>query len=285
MQLSTPLLLAVAPSLLTWLTLIFCTTTATAATIRLDHPPDIPGSISLQGEIVVGDAERLVLALVERHKQHRKPFPVSLYLDSNGGSVREALRIAEIVRAVGLVVVVQSEQKAVCLSSCFLIYVSAIERFAAGIEESRLRTEKAELGPIGIHRPYLDDIGGGHTAARRQEEVMLVMRDYLTRLAVPSGLIDKMMTSPSNDVYWLSSTEIQSLGRFPPGVEEQLIAKCGYNAKADRSVDAYLEADEAGVHDCVAEHMTRTFGSYRKSTLSRLTKGWRPWHQERVGKR
>lgn len=261
-------------------TACFAVTFSCAGTLTAD---DLDVSLTLSGEITPGDAEKIAA-----HFLAVKPFspatrtyyfPNALYLNSPGGDVVEALRIADLVRSLGLTVVVVPDGKGVCASSCFLIYVAAVHREASGIDEIRVKGAKGNLGPLGIHRPYLRGVANDPSGARKQEEVMLSMRAHLAKSGVGQALIDKMMSHASNDVYWLNSEEVRSLGSYSPGVEEQLIEKCAYNAKqlAKLSRREYLESSSSGVLNCVTSYMIGAYDPLTQATVHHMRQGWRPW--------
>jgi hypothetical protein len=102
---------------------------------------DLGVSITLRGQIRPGDAERLaarflaITPLQISASNTYYEFPNSLYLSSPGGDVAEAIRIAALVKALALSVAVIPNGTGVCASSCFVIYVAAIERSASGIDD------------------------------------------------------------------------------------------------------------------------------------------------------
>ncbi|MDF2461772.1 MAG: hypothetical protein K0Q43_7 [Ramlibacter sp.] len=246
---------------------------------------DLGTSVTLSGAIVPGDAERLASHFMSTKPiqisttSSYYPFPNTLYLNSPGGDVLEAVRLAELVRALGLAVAVAPGAKGSCASSCFLIYVSAVARSAAGIDTLRAQGARRNLGALGVHRPYLREIASGPAGAREQEEVMVAMRAHLTKFGVGQALIDKMMSHASNDIYWLDAEDIRALGAYSAGVEEQLISKCGYNSKRDAKQSArdFLESMNSGSGNCITAYMTATYDPVRLTTVDRMRQGWRPW--------
>lgn len=246
---------------------------------------EIGVSVTLSGPIVPGDAERLAEKFMAVRPVRLSAsttyyaYPNTLYLNSPGGDVREAIRLAELVTALGLTVAVAPNGAGACASSCFLIYVAAVERQAAGADTIRVEGTKGNLGPLGVHRPYLRDIANGPSGAREQEEVMIAIRAHLAKFSVGHSLIDKMMSHASNDIYWLNSEDVRSLGSFSPGVEEQLIAKCGYNAKRESRLSAreYIESSKTGAVRCVTTYMTEMYDPLKRTVVDRLRQGWRPW--------
>lgn len=245
-----------------------------AADFRID---DMETQITLSGEIAPGDAERLARIFLSIKPQGGAYFyPSSVYLDSPGGDVGEATRLAQLVRTLGLRVATVPGGKGVCASSCFIIYVAANERHATGIDAVR---SKDSLSPVGVHRPRFRIAEDGPNGVAKQEQAMLTMRDFLAKSGVGQVLLDKMMASASNKIYWLSSADIRDLGTYSPGVEEQLIANCNYDADRDETLNAmeFAKSSKDGVLACVRRYTERHYGSLRESAIKRMRKGWRPW--------
>ena len=211
-----------------------------AATFTTD---ELGISITMTGEITPGDAERLANLFVYR------PF----YHGSRCHA--EAIRIADLVKTLGITVAPIPDGKGACASSCFLIYEAGLERTAGGIDTLRSEGSKGNLGPLGVHRPYFRVHDDGPAGARRQEQVMSEMRAYLVKAGVGHSLIDKMMSHASNDIYWLSAEDIRTLGNFSPGLEEQLISKCGHNALRESNLSArdYILSSQSGALACIQD--------------------------------
>jgi len=251
---------------------------AIAATFATD---DLGVRITMSGEISSGDADRLasIFVAVKPIYANFYLFPNSLYLDSPGGDVAEAIRIAELVKVLALSVATIPDGKGVCASSCFLIYAAALERSAAGIDTLKVEGAKGNLGPLGIHRPYFRSHADGPAGAKRQEQIMSDMRTYLVKASVGHALIDKMMAHASNDIYWLNAEEVRALGSYAPGVEEQLISKCGYNARRESNLNAreFVNSSKSGVLNCVSEYKVKTYVPLKNAAVDRMRNGWRPW--------
>ena len=189
--------------------------TATAAEITF---VDVQGgtghrNIRLSGVIEEGDADKLLRTALEDPESFFRSF--SIQLSSPGGSVEEALKIAKIIESAGLIALVSPSET--CASSCFLLFVGAQVR--------------ANLGSILIHRPYFSadavspDVHAAYLA--RTEHALVAMRQLLLMKAVPSSLIDKMMSLPSSQAYELTWQDSMSIAVMNPLVEELAINKCG----------------------------------------------------------
>lgn len=259
------------------LALVGAQASAAAATFSTD---DLGISITMTGEITPGDAERLAsIFMAVKPIANYYPYPNSLYINSPGGDVSEAIRIAELVKTLGISVATVPDGRGVCASSCFLIYVAAIKRNATGIDILLTSGAKGNLSPLGVHRPFFRAPVAGPTGSQQQEQLMADMRAYLVKAGVSHDIIDKMMSHASNDIYWLNAADVRALGPFSPGVEEQLISECGYNAKRESNLSArdYIRSSESGVLACVTDYEIKTYNPLLHAAVDRMRKGWRPW--------
>lgn len=250
---------------------------AWGATISIDEI----GRLRLSGEIVPGDTERIIGKVLAINPIVGRTYllPSSIWIDSPGGDIREAMRLASLVKAAYLNVTVVPGGKGVCASSCFFIYLAGQRRSASGIDRIREDGALHSLGPLGIHRPYYEVTSGGPDAAARQERLMDAIMDFLRNERVPQSLIDQMMSHPSNDVYWLNSQEIRSLGSYRAGVEEELIQKCGYSAKREDQMSArdYIRDSESGAGACITKYLVAAYGGAQLEAFAKMRAGWRPW--------
>lgn len=170
--------------------------------------------IIISGDIKAGDSEKFLIFIAQN--------PVDVWsgaagirIDSRGGDVVEAVRIAEIVEKIKGFVFVSN----VCASSCFYVYVAAPVR--APIESGR----------IGIHRPYYNPsyfAGLTATDARQKYETLNeAVGAYLKKKRVPQRIIDKSFSYASDNIYWLSVEDVQEIALMEPWFHEQALARCG----------------------------------------------------------
>lgn len=187
-----------------------------AAEITFSQQPDsFNCRIEISGEIVSGDAKKFSNLINENLDNFLTTQFV--FLNSNGGSVKEAIEIANTIEEAGLVAAVPDGY--VCASACALIYMSA---------PTRMR-----LGNVLVHRPYFN-ISGIHANkyeaySKEQQRAILALRDHLSAKAIPSDLIDKMMSLPSSSSYRISASDDQEIGYMNPMVEEIAISKCNFS--------------------------------------------------------
>jgi hypothetical protein len=141
------------------------------------------------GPIVKGDADRLRQA-VAAVPQGR--LLLALALDSPGGNVVEGERLAELIRARRLPVVIPSDSK--CVSACFLLLAASPRRFAAS-----------------------DALIGVHSASENGEEtgtslaVTTLMARDASALGIPAAIVGKMVRTTPGQVEWLTRDDLASM--------------------------------------------------------------------------
>lgn len=257
---------------------------ASALALKIEGDRERSWRLSLAGPINAGDAERFVRTLLEPLAD--KPLLVSeVVLNSPGGNLSEALRLASLIRGMHLDTRIRSG--GFCSSACFFVFLAGDQRQTAERNGGNMRP-----GRIGLHRPFL----GGDTlknadptyGMERQQAEMGKVIDYLRRESMPLRLIDEMMSHASNDIYWMSDDDLWQLGEFHPGLEEVLIARCGYDKRLTSPAYAQLlagldnEARKKGqaqlekLLQCMASTRAN-FDVKRDAFVAKLKTGWRPW--------
>lgn len=217
--------------------------------------------INIEGEINKGDYGKFIYALNEAYSradvafknrviklkennqyapwmaENRNPSgmaTIEVHLNSNGGDVSDAIKIGKVIRVLLLKTVVGGFSKwkdPQCLSSCFFIWVSGVER------------EFTAFGrPIylGIHRLYFkpDDFKrlSPKEAEKEYKNLISLTRNFLKDMDVPSFYTDKIFNTASNKMYVLAENEIDAIEGTVPFMEELLIAQCGsytYDEKSE----------------------------------------------------
>lgn len=257
-----------------------CDTNAFSATISIT---DV-SQLALTGRIVPGDAERVIEKLIEINSDYTLSLPSLMYLNSNGGDVREALRISKLVKVLFMSTsvlkqvkitseaIINNKSSVICASSCFFIYLSGLSRAANGIDSQSIKS----TGLVGVHRPYFQKPAGGPSSAKNQDALMNEVTSYLQTERVPQSIIDIMMSHASNDIYWLTTADLNLLGEYKASYEEELIAKCNFNASQVRRMTT-KEYLASRVLECTSNYYVDTYEPLRRSAFLRLRKGWRPW--------
>ena len=144
--------------------------------------------ISISGNIAPGDIDVLRASIKAANDAGK--LVTSLRLNSEGGNLIEAVRVADWVRSAKISTKVG--QSATCASACFLI-------FAAG------ETKHANISArIGVHRA--SEKGVVSRAATTS------MADVAKELDVPWSIIRRMINTPPGEVEWLSLADLRLMG-------------------------------------------------------------------------
>jgi len=198
----------------------------------MDHDPVTDqfvgptGPLVLSGEIIPGDADRLLSKILD--DENRFLAQNEILLASDGGDVAEALRIAKLVQSLYTRIVVMPLTGR-CVSACFFIYAAATQREADG---ERL---------LGINRPYRVAAEGSTSPTAEgiaEGGALTPVRAFLQENAVPGYLVDEMLRRASDDAYWLSTDDEKNLGYRSPSFDRYLRAKCAWDDKIEREVYA-----------------------------------------------
>ena len=252
-----------------------------AAEITLDK--DGAGSVvRLSGTITPGDADKL-LALVKAHRWRAS----RLSLDSHGGNVLESLKLAQIVQKTAMFTEVRPDH--VCASACFFVFLGGYLRYASGSEYMAAPERRAAVatstgvmpkGYVGVHRPFEPALGSPENS---QLVLMRAVVDYLDRQLIPRRITDAMMSRPSNDIYWLSSEDLDDIGEHPPQIEEYLIQRCNYDRNRSKRMAAAIESGKAAEYqelnsaDAKASQcLTDERAKLHEAGLKQIQAGWRP---------
>ena len=149
------------------------------------------GAVLLNGTIADGDANRFADWL-----QQRPDLPLSIALNSPGGSVADALAIGRMIRDRDFAVVIAPG--AVCFSACPYILAGGLERAVS------------RAAFVGVHQHYfgentylpafllVSDIQSG------QGEVMA----YLGEMGIDPMMMAKALMTPPDDIYILLPEEL-----------------------------------------------------------------------------
>lgn len=159
--------------------------------------------ITLVGRITRGDDRRFAAVLKQADAQSAEwETDRTLLLDSKGGDVAVAMSIGRMVRRFRLVAGVH--EGSVCASACIVILAGGVWRYAR--DDSQL----------GLHRPYFSDphvatANGYDTFQHAYDTVIEAHRGYFAEMRVGSGLLERMLQIPSNQVQWVSLGEASAL--------------------------------------------------------------------------
>ena len=136
-----------------------------------------------------------------------------LLINSAGGNVSEALKMAKLIRELELHVLLPMDAK--CFSACFYLYSAGVTRTSSSDES------------IGIHSPSFEKKFFNKLS---QEEANLIYKgreaeayDALRDFNIPEKFISKMKSVPSQDLHFLSYSDISELS-FDRIYKERLIS-------------------------------------------------------------
>lgn len=202
--------------------LVFLVSKSNAADIFRTELRNNIYQINIEGTIQRGDADNFIRLIFSS-----KPGSVfrRVGLNSNGGDVDEAIKLASLVEQLRLRTKVNPG--GVCASACFFIWVVGEPHNATSQISSQY------LGRVGLHRPYLKNPKNDPKSLETQGVLQKQIANFLSEKLIPNRLIDLMMTRPSNDIYWLTKQDLDELGEYSAPVEELYINKCQYNRKHD----------------------------------------------------
>lgn len=117
---------------------------------------------------------------------------ITFRFDSNGGDVRAAIAAGDLIRSAGAITIVPLP--ASCASACVFAFVGGANRFV--------------VGRVGLHRPY-PTVGAATVleASAKRDKINAELRGYLTRMGIPSLLLDEMNSVPPGSVRWLDGAQ------------------------------------------------------------------------------
>jgi hypothetical protein len=210
-----------------------------AAAISVSHGSLTPrgcelnrAAIILSGEIREGDTRRLQIWLKNNPQLFLTEQPPFL-IDSNGGSVLEAMKLGELLESIVATAwvtpsCVNSGEppnsnvrffEPQCLSACFALIAASPNRI---------------IHPqhVGLHRPYFDPSDYKNMKFKNAriiyEEATKTFSDWLLRKSIPKSLVETMMLQSSKDMYMLTELDAAAIGQTAPWLEEFVIARCKY---------------------------------------------------------
>lgn len=185
--------------------------------------------ISLSGPIEQGDSQRLENVVNQLVESTTNPYgrPMRLCLDSPGGALEEAARIATMVREWGLATRIQTGDR--CLSACAWIFMlGTTDQFwgEARGEYDYVDREMDAGGILGFHAPLLE-LGDGPTIPTRvaqsgYQALVAAFAEILSLSYNPDrdrDLIDPdllewaMRTPPTGDSFYFIDT-VDKAGRW-----------------------------------------------------------------------
>jgi len=153
--------------------------------------------IKFNGSINEGDSETFAFFLKKLYAKYGETTcrgAANVYIDSNGGSVEEALRIGEIIRSNEMTIWIGPNGK--CFSSCVFLLAAGINRLI--------------FGSVGIHRPFYTKLDANTpiSEVRRQREILNErIRNYLIRMDVSPKLLEDSLGVEPEKIKILTENE------------------------------------------------------------------------------
>lgn len=182
--------------------LLFAAATADAATVSSRDFRDGKVRLDLIGEIQEGDVRAIKSAI--QAANDRGKIVATIRLNSNGGNLLEAVKIAAVVREGKIATAALSGTT--CASACFVIFAAGQEKYAHYTAQ------------VGVHGAS-DQQGEETTQA---QAATVTMARVLKELGVPPGIIGKMVVTPPSDMVWLIPDDLKSIGVTMMGKPDQL---------------------------------------------------------------
>ena len=215
---------------------------------KTDHSVDEAAHLKVFGEITERDVGEVRRLLPRAKRQARfclmagceQKIPLVVF-DSPGGNLIAAMQIGEILRRSMAMTMVASDST--CASACVFAYLGGVSRTAS------------ENARIGLHRPYFEQsyfAGLTYDQARaRYDELVAKADSYLRKMGARPGLIQEMLSTPSQDITYLTSeqTDYWSIRGDDPGFEEWKRAR-ETQAFGEDWVH-YIDCISAGRSECI----------------------------------
>ncbi len=182
------------------------------------------------------EAPSLYQDLMTKHRNPEGATRVQVVLNSDGGNLLEAMQIGRDIRT--LLIDTKTGQSSEdigqwnkCLSACFFIW-------SAGISRSAIMPAAPGRPPyLGIHRLYFAANEYSQLTSKEANDLYrqldILAESYLNELGIPDKFYEKMLTTSSNEIYYLSSDEINQLSTVAPYFDELLHARCKQHIEDD----------------------------------------------------
>lgn len=153
--------------------------------------------IALNGDIANGNAGA-VEALIKAANDGGRLIS-AIRLDSPGGSLTEAIQLADLIRRAKLPTIVAAGSR--CASACFIVFAAGIEKFAS---------YDAAIGVHGASDKF------GHESART-EAATLAMARIAGTYGVPSRVTGQMIATSAQSISWLTPADLRAMGAIMTG--------------------------------------------------------------------
>ena len=143
-----------------------------------------------EGEIIAGDTERLIAFMTQPQNEVVR----GIILDSPGGSLLEAEKVAVAIHSANLNTIVGPHQR--CESACFLLFAAGVKKLAA------------PDALIGVHSA---SIAGGDETFMTMAATIAMIRDA-GAYGVPDGILGKIANTEPGGLQWLTRSDLEAMG-------------------------------------------------------------------------
>lgn len=232
---------------------IFARASTCSAEIAMncDPPPGRLCFIQITGTITAEDA-RLVAKIPAEIGGGNPSRVVMVNLNSRGGDTDAAMAIGRVLRSLHVTAGVGMDQ--VCASACVLLLAAGTMRFVATGLPGHVK------GRVGIHRLYSMSTSEKDydSLQKKYQQIESKVRTYLKEMNVPESLYDAMMRIPSENIHFLSASE---LAAYSLNVDDPVYADLVNSKAAARyglTKPEYLARKARGDRECKADYETFT---------------------------
>ncbi|WP_315833202.1 hypothetical protein [Bradyrhizobium prioriisuperbiae] len=168
-----------------------------AANLAVLDLQDDTSIIALNGDIASGNAEAAETLIKAANDGGRLISAVRL--DSSGGSLTEAIQLADLIHRAKLPTIVAAGSR--CASACFIVFAAGIDKFAS---------YDAAIGVHGASDRF------GHETART-EAATLAMARIVGAYGVPPRVISRMIATSAQSISWLTPADLRAMGAIMTG--------------------------------------------------------------------
>jgi hypothetical protein len=162
--------------------------------------------VVLEGELAPGDASTF-RDIVKASSAAGKPVS-ALRLNSSGGSLLEGVRLAALIQGTKIATVIIAGAK--CVGPCFLPFIAGSQKYVSATATVGIpgAAQKSE------HEPK------GDTPALLRTEMPAIVR-VVQKLGLLDAIVTKMLTTPEDDVLWLTMDDLRAMGATVTGKPAQ----------------------------------------------------------------
>jgi hypothetical protein len=165
--------------------------------------------VRLEGQIVPGDADRIAtLAMPLKRQDAWELNWLHVSINSEGGSVSEALKIGRFLRSHNAFVGLRKDDQ--CLSSCVFVLMAGV-----------MRDAYLGVGEVGVHRPFLFAADQDQDFNRTYHETRSELEAYVDEMRIPRSLLDLIYSVPPGEMRILSRDELELFFPFMDPVYEE----------------------------------------------------------------